>query len=205
MRKPPFGRVQGFTRAMELLERKTDPVIVEVGTTRRQGNWLADGYSTPLFGWYAARYGGALVSIDIDPQAAELCRAIFAEFDIPLDRTELVAADGIEYLTDFDRPIDLLYLDGWDYSLFDTEEAFDERLASEQAHLECFLAAEPHLAPGAVVLVDDCMETRSWLGKGRRLIPYLMARKYRMDPVSLTPQENCHPPQVYQYLCIKTS
>lgn len=204
MRKPPFGRVQGFTRAMELLDRKKEPTIVEVGTTRHQGNWLADGYSTPLFGWYVARYGGHFSSVDIDPDAAALCKGIFTEFDIPLDRTELVTADGIEFLKDFDRPIDLLYLDGWDYSLFDTEEAFDERLASEQAHLECFLAAEPHLAPGAIVLVDDVMETRSWLGKGRRLIPYLIARRYYQDPVSLVPQENYHPPQVYQYLCLKT-
>ncbi|QJB56266.1 class I SAM-dependent methyltransferase [Pseudodesulfovibrio sp. zrk46] len=203
MRKPPFGRVQGFTRAMELLDKKVDPVIVEVGTTRHKGNWLADGYSTPLFGWYVTRFGGSFTSVDIDSEAASLCREIFEEFDIPLERTDLVTADGIGYLKHFDRPIDLLYLDGWDYSLFDTEEAIDERLASEQAHLECFLAAEPHLNKGAVVLVDDCMETRTWFGKGKRLIPYLMARKYYQDPVSLVPQENYYPPEVFQYLCIK--
>lgn len=204
MKKPPFGRIQGFTRVMELLDAKHDPAIVEVGTTRRIGNWVADGYSTPLFAWYVARYGGTLHSVDIEPEAARLCEGIIKDYGIPMDKTRLVTADGIAFLDSFDGLIDFLYLDGWDYSLFDTEEAFDERLASEQAHLECFLAAEPHLAKGAVVLIDDVLETRSWLGKGRRLIPYLMARKYHMDPVSLVPQKNGHPPQVFQYLAIKT-
>lgn len=203
MRKPPFGRIQGFSRALELLDKKKNPVIVEVGTTRRRSNWLADGYSTPLFAWYIARTGGELYSVDIEPEAARLCREIIAEFDIPMEGVNLVTADGIEFMHSLEQKVDLLYLDGWDYSMFDTDEGFDERLASEQAHLECYLAAEPHLARGGIVLVDDVFETRSWLGKGRRLIPYLIARKYFMDPVSLVPQENYHPPQVYQYLAIK--
>ncbi len=203
MRKPPFGRVQGFSRALELLDRVKNPVIVEVGTTRRRGNWLADGYSTPLFAWYVTRYGGELYSVDIAPEAADLCGEILSEFDIPMDNVHLVTGDGIEFMHTLEKPVNLLYLDGWDYSMFDTEEAFDERLASEQAHLECYLAAEPHVAKGGIVLVDDVFETRSWLGKGRRLIPYLIARRYHMDPVSLAPQENYHPPQVYQYLAVK--
>lgn len=203
MRKPPFGRVEGFTRAMELLDLRKKPVIVEVGTTRRVGNWLADGYSTPLFAWYVARYGGELYSVDIEPEAANLCTEIINEFDIPTESTFLVTDDGIGFLKKFEKKIDFLYLDGWDYSLFDTEQAFDERLESEQAHLECFLAAEPSLAQGAIVLIDDILETRSWLGKGRRLIPYLIARRYHMDPVSLVPQKNGHPPQVFQYLALK--
>lgn len=203
MPRPPFGRVQGFTRAMELLDKKDNPVIVEVGTTRRRDNWLADGYSTPLFAWYVARYGGEFYSVDISPDAAKLSGELLDEFEIPGENTHLVTEDGIGFMNGLTKPVDMIYLDGWDYSLYDTEQAFDERLASEQAHLECFLAAEPHLAPGAIVIIDDVLETRSWMGKGRRLIPYLIARRYHMDPVSLVPQVNGHPPQVYQYVAIR--
>lgn len=113
--------------------------IVEIGSIRDKNSVLSDGHST--FMW--AENAEMVYTVDIDPQATVMTKALMEEYGY--NNVYAITQDGIEYLKNFNHPIDLLYLDGWDAELEDTAER----------HLEAYLAARKNLHDESIILIDD--------------------------------------------------
>ena len=122
---------------------------METGCARKDGNWEGDGLSTYLFDCFAAQYGGEVLSVDLDAAACAYARSIVGP------RTRVHQEDSVAYLHRLSRqlrasgrPIDLLYLDAYDYD-------FGDPLPSAVHHLKELCAIAPALTPGSLVVVDD--------------------------------------------------
>jgi hypothetical protein len=172
---PTYGR-HGLTRVEELIGNRTGLNIVEIGMTRRWGTQYKEGYSTPFFAHLAVRDKHTFTSIDIKPELVELNNDILKSYGLINERVNITTADGLEVLRRWDKgPIDVLYLDAWDYDPDDLRRR--GHLHSEAMHLRAMKAAEKHIPPGGLVLVDDmlCNDT-TMVGKGTRVIPWLAER-----------------------------
>jgi hypothetical protein len=176
---PPYGRKESFNLVKEIIasDEYNEPVIVEIGMTRTAGNWLGDGYSTPFFAYLVNVCLGELYSIDIDPDVRNTCKSILNEYGLDTDRVHLIVEDGISFFErwhgNMKKKIDLLYLDGWDYS------EGHKAIISEEAHLKAFQTIENELSSKALVLIDDVYDTVTFKGKGRLVIPYLLQKDYK--------------------------
>jgi hypothetical protein len=145
-----------FGEAIRLLCERTGPerTIVETGCVRERNDYSA-GYSTVIFGELAERFGGSVFTVDLSERNMALCRRITKRWarHITYD-----VADSIAYLSAWRsvrsaRPIDLLYLDSWDYPV--EPDAAADRDASQRHCLGELEAALPNLHARSLVLIDD--------------------------------------------------
>jgi predicted O-methyltransferase YrrM len=157
-------RHRTFEAFLSRARRKARPLIVETGCIRSVEDWSA-GYATYWLGYFVHHHGGELHSIDLDPNCVAFARAWTAGFG-PSVRVH--QAHSHDWLADYSGPpIDLLYLDSAD--------------VGTPQYQECSLRevelALPHLAPDAVILLDDtCWKAGSFQGKGRLSVPWLLQR-----------------------------
>ncbi len=213
MEAPESGRRATLVAALRRLwEVHPGPArIVETGTLRDEAPRAreSDGWSTLAFGWYAARTGGRLTTIDVSEAAMETCRRVTAEYAPAIDyvvgdsvalldahsaegkRQKEKGKDGSDGLSPPVRQskpenrkskTDFLYLDSLDY---------EDREASEAQHQAEAEAALPALAERCLVLIDDTSfhhgdtESRSgereWEGKGARAVPFLLERGFKVE------------------------
>lgn len=154
-----YGRSLGrrhatFSRALSLLLERSGPsrTIVETGCVREKNDYGA-GYSTVLFGEVLARFGGRLHTVDISQRNIAVCRRLIKPYAA---RIATYVGDSIAFLREWpathpDTPIDLLYLDSFDYPVFEERP----REPSQQHCLGELDAALPSLGERAVVLIDD--------------------------------------------------
>ena len=170
----PYTGRTGIIAALSKMIYKKDPMIVEIGM-QRANSPDGDGNSTTVFGVFVSKYGGTLHSVDINQSCIDLCTAEFTKVNAMTDNIHLHRGDGIEFLQSFNEPIDLLYLDAWDYSGDESELR-----RSEVNHLKAMLEAERTLADGAFVLIDDIHNNETFVGKGAMVIPYLLKKNYMM-------------------------
>ncbi len=149
--------------SLALLRAFGGRVIVEIGCMRDplehpieeiHPYCCNDGHST----YFWALSGAQVFSADVNPRAVRIARESCRDFP----NVQIHLADGIDFLTDFDGSIDLLYLDAWDV------EPGSDYAAN---HLAAFRAAQPHLSPIHVVTIDDT--DLGGGGKGRLLVPEL--------------------------------
>jgi hypothetical protein len=159
-------RRKTFERAIRHLARRPTPWVVETGCLRGDGDYRA-GMSTTLFGQVLSRHGGRLVSLDSSPANVAFARS--RTVGLPV---EVVLADSREWLRSYvGPPIDLLYLDSADVGT----------PGFEQCCLEEARLALPHLADGALILIDDTPAMGDgWEGKGALAVPWLLERGWRV-------------------------
>ena len=172
------NRKISFNKVLNYLDNIKNPIMVEIGQTRNLYNWEGDGYSTPLFSWYTLqRQDCFFYSIDINNNL-ELLSKIFDKWgmDDNTDKINFVVGDGIKFLEDFTSKIDFIYLDAWDYH----RSNVDIQNISEIKHLEAFKIVEPKLNKGAMILIDDILDSITYVGKGKLLIPYLITNGYSL-------------------------
>ena len=133
--------------AIDLLPFLGSRNIVEIGCMRQPMRHTLeefdpvccnDGHSTIFW----ASTGQPLWSVDISAAACEIAAESVREHP----NAKVVCGDGIEFLSKFQEPIGLLYLDGWDV-VPGTDYA--------EKHLSAYLAARPKLAPTSIILIDD--------------------------------------------------
>jgi SAM-dependent methyltransferase len=158
-----------FEAVLHLIEQRGVKTVLETGTAR--GGHLAfdgDGGFTIFFGLWCALNDVHLYSVDISPVAIQNARTMVGQFE---KNVHLVVDDSIHYLQQFDKPIDFLYLDSFD---FDKE---NYRL-SQLHHLHEIDIAYEKLSPHAVVMIDDCGLPNG--GKGRFVIEYLLHRGWEI-------------------------
>lgn len=171
----------------ELLKLINAKVVIEIGSTRfeitqkcidyyndsynlRPANKPAccqDGHSTYFF----AKEGYETYTVDIDETCKDKLINQYTNHlhqPIPSNLNICIPQDGIEFLKNFNKPIDFLYLDGWNVGT--------HRYA--EFHLEAFQAAQDKLAPIHLVSVDDCDFVTQEGGKDKLLSPYLIDQGY---------------------------
>ncbi|MFJ7928411.1 class I SAM-dependent methyltransferase [Peribacillus sp. NPDC096448] len=132
-----------------LSQRKENPVIIETGS-----QWLekGDGSSTTIFCEYISRYGGKLISIDINPNTIKTVKEWTADYQAD---KEFIASDSVTYLEKYQGPVDLIYLDSFHYSMDDGPNLQERRLESQEHNLKEFKAIEKQLSPSTIILLDD--------------------------------------------------
>lgn len=79
--------------------------------------------------------------------------------------------DSIEFLKNFNRPIDFLYLDSFDFDAQNPDP-------SQQHHFKEIMAAYPSLTKKSVVMIDDCDLPHG--GKGKLVIEYLLNKGWKI-------------------------
>ena len=157
---PEFGRTDSLKVALEILHtfRKGNVTIVETGTTRGAlgGGVVGDGWATLAFGWYCKKYGGEVYTIDILKEAIDECMEITKQYK---DVINYVVGDSAKFLSNFDKHIDLLYLDSAD----------DPQIIHNE-----LLSVYDRLTDDTLVLIDD---THDELRRGKGTI----AGKFLLD------------------------
>jgi hypothetical protein len=136
-----------FLNAMQLMAARNLKTIVETGTARNgKANCGGDGCSTYLFSrWTTGNPGMTIDSVDISEEAVRQSAAACELFP----RTNVHCSDSVKFLREFDRPIDLLYLDSYDFDASNPNP-------SQQHHLKEIVVAYDKLHKDSVVMVDDC-------------------------------------------------
>ncbi len=176
-----------IAKTIELLKLIDGKTIVEIGSTRMEltSNCIEyynnshnlqskdappccqDGHST----YFWTREGFDVYTVDVDTHCkSQLENQYKYHIKEPLpDNLYIhIPEDGIEFLEKFDKPIDLLYLDGWDKGT--------HRYAEH--HLEAFKAAESKMAPVHLISIDDTDFNTGSAGKDKLLTPYLLDNDY---------------------------
>lgn len=155
-------------KSLNLLTERKARILLETGTARYGAeNFAGDGGSTIIFSEWAQNNQATLYSVDISQEyltnAKEALDSRVA--------TVFVESDSVEFLEKFDRSIDFLYLDSYDYE-------YGNVLPSQLHHLNEIVAAYPHLHEHSIVMVDDCDLPHG--GKGKFVINFLIARGWKV-------------------------
>lgn len=159
-------------RSVDLLVREMvrwfdRPAVVATGGVRLHSEGNGKGISTYLFALLARRLGWRVTCMDDDPANCDFAAALTR----PIADMSIRCADPITLLTDFEEPIDLLYLDGCDAGL---PRAPEQALAEIQAGLHA-------LHDGSIVVFDDTVYGKGgFSGRGALAVPWLLDQGWRI-------------------------
>ena len=164
------NRKESFKKIIESLykNKRTNPNIVEIGTTRFMEN-LSDGDSTSIWAWFISKYGGSYHGCDISKECLKNCEQTLRKYITGNDKSTDVAlteGDGLVFLKNYNKPIDLLYLDAMDW--------LDGYYDTQIYHLQLLLEAMDKITVGGYVMFDDTFDVDTFKGKGELAIPYLL-------------------------------
>jgi len=146
---PKNIRFKSFEFALNEAKKRNHKTIVETGVARgkikflffSKINWL-DGMSTVIFSDYVRHVGGELYACDISPKNIKNAKN-FAKSN--KDFITFVTDDSLNFLSNFNKDIDFLYLD-----------SLDGQFESASIHqLEEIKIAKKNLKEGSLVLLDD--------------------------------------------------
>jgi ADP-heptose:LPS heptosyltransferase len=162
-------RNRSFDRLLRLAtERFSRPTIVETGTMRAEEDWSGAGFSTYLFGRYAAARGGTLHTVDLSIPNTEFARRWCGVFG---QHVQVHCRDSVQFLRTFESPVDVLYLDS-----LDTYEPGHAQHALHEAQ-----AALPRLHAHSLILIDDTpFGGNSFSGKGALAVPWLQEQGWKI-------------------------
>lgn len=169
---PPIytGRVDSFKLFVAEIMSKTSPAVIEIGVFRKEvtdPGIGGDGGSSPILAWAVNKVKGTLDCCDINEVSIANCRKALEHYGQFTDGVHVHLMDGKKFVEDYPNQIDVIYIDGLDFSPNMREQSMDW-------HFSVFKAVEPKLAPGAVIMFDDILDTETWFGKGGKAIPYML-------------------------------
>lgn len=130
--------------ALNMLLQNNGKIIVETGTQRMIDD--PGGCSTLLFGAFCSRYDKHLYTVDVNPQNLEVAKQATKQYE---NHITYILSNSVEFLNDFNEPIDLLYLDSLDCP------ADGDALESQTHNLNELKAAYKNLHVGSIILIDD--------------------------------------------------
>ena len=139
-----------FKKSIELAIKRNLKIIVETGTSRgkekffffKKMNWK-DGMSTLMFSEFAELIQGELHSCDISKENIENAVVFTKKFK---EKVSFYVKDSVNFLKNFPKSIDLLYLDSFD--------GHNVELASKH-QLNEIEASIDKLSDSSLVLLDD--------------------------------------------------
>jgi Methyltransferase domain len=161
-------RFASFDMAKNLIKQRQLYTWVETGTSRNGStNCIGDGCSTMVYSDFLTELDGELYSVDIDANAINCAKQALRKAK---DRVHFFVSDSIAFLEYFDKPIDFLYLDSYDFDL-------NNPTPSQIHHLKEIEAAYDKLHDNSVVMIDDCRLPHG--GKGKLIIDFLLQRGWK--------------------------
>lgn len=172
--KPETGRNTSFLEVIKILEETYNApiVIVETGCIRNttEESKFGDGWSTLNWEYYAQKTKSKVYVVDIDENHLNKSKEIVP----PSEYVEYTKDDSINYLQCFDKKIDLLFLDSYDYC------GDDENIKKCHLHsLNEVKAAWDKLNKSCFILIDDIFNAE-WEGKGKLSVPYLLENGFEV-------------------------
>jgi hypothetical protein len=147
-------------------------VLVETGCIRNttEESKFGDGWSTLNWEWYAKLTDSSVYVVDIDETHLEKAKQVVPESQYVTYKQQ----DSIEFLKNFHRPIDFLFLDSYDYC------GDEENVRKCHEHqLNELKAVWDKLNDNCFILIDDVFSD-NWDGKGKLSIPYLIKNGFRV-------------------------
>ena len=139
-----------FKKVLEISLNRGHKIIVETGTARgkkkffffKKLNWK-DGMSTLMFSEFASFINGELHSCDLSTENIDNAKDFTKDFS---SNVKFYVQDSVLFLKNFNKKIDLLYLDSFD--------GHDPQLASEHQLKEAKMCINK-LNNNSIVLLDD--------------------------------------------------
>jgi len=163
------ARYATFYRALQLIRERKAQVIIETGTARGGGlDCTGDGCFTLILAGWVKENGGQFYSVDISEGALLMAGKGLKELK---KFVHLIQRDSVEFLANFNQPIDFLYLDSYDYEK-------DNPYPSQLHQLREIQAAMPLLTEKSVVMLDDCNLPEG--GKCKLTIDYLLGLGWKI-------------------------
>ena len=185
-RSKPAPYLRTTMEIAKLLKMKT---VVEIGSTRfavtqkcvdyfYEEPTKQDAYKSPpcccdghaTYFWAKEGFETYTVDIDINCMNGVLWSYSNLKENKPENLHPNIPSDGISFLENFQKNIDVLYLDGWDKG---TPEYAEN-------HLKAYMAAKDKLSGIHLILIDDTDFVTSEGGKDHLLSPYLIESGYDM-------------------------
>lgn len=162
-----------FKKTLELLDKTQAKIIVETGTSREGLRGAkSNGGATIVFGKWAKLNNAVLHSVDISEKSINVAQKEVDNQELS-EAVTIHLSDSIEFLTNFNKPVDFLYLDSYDYSS-DPEV----QVKSQIHHLNEFKAIEEFLHEKSIVLIDDCDLPNG--GKGKIVVEYMCQKDWKV-------------------------
>jgi hypothetical protein len=172
--KPETGRNKSFLKVIEILEEtyKQPITIVETGCIRNvtEESKFGDGWSTLNWEYYCKKTNSKVYVVDINQEHINQSMKIVPSSEF----VEYTKDDSVNYLQNFDKKIDLLFADSYDYC-GDAENVFKCHMHS----LNEVKAAWDKLNDNCFILIDDVFAD-NWDGKGKFSIPYLLENGFEL-------------------------
>ena len=157
------------------------PVLVEVGTTRER---VPGQGSTAKIAAFCKERGIHMITVDMDPRNGVLARELFARMETDF---EAVTDKGEDFLAAYQKPLDYVFLDAYDFDHGKHSELRQSRYEAflgsrideedcHRMHLECAEALVDILSPDGVICIDDTWldEADAWTAKGKLAVPFLL-------------------------------
>lgn len=169
------GRIKSFEKIKELLGNKKVN-IVETGSVRglEEHSRLGDGWSTYHWLEYAEKTDSNVWTVDINQHSIDMTNKLKETYFPDVKTFTAVTSDSIEFLKNFTEPIDVLFLDSFDYC------GDDENIKACHNHsLNEVKAAWDKLNDHSFILIDDVFNDL-WHGKGQLSIPYLLENGFEL-------------------------
>lgn len=189
----PASRYETFKFAFENFEKNKHTVIVELGTTRSFMDGRFEGcnkdderywkpnnpeywdWGAGCFTRLAAECLGSLnptlYTVDLERSHLTRCRIITKDFSSFIN---YIVSDSVEFLSTFNKKIDLLYIDTGDMWPIETTAV----LQLEEAKM---IVKRDLIGANGLILIDDVMNStpkkfgeKSDLGKAKYSIPYFL-------------------------------
>ena len=138
-----------FNLSLQIAKKRNFKIFVETGVSRgkkflyffSRKNWK-DGMSTMMFSEYSSIYNAHLYTCDISMQNIKSAQRFCRKFK---KNVTFICEDSLNFLQNFNKKIDFLYLDSLDGYL---EEANEHQLKEIQI-------AKEKLSNNALILLDD--------------------------------------------------
>lgn len=160
--------------------------LIEIGTTREE---VPGQGSTRKLAELCLRHGMHFVTVDMDPHNGRMARETFARLGANF---EAVTTKGEDYLRERPAPIDIVFLDAYDFdhghhsalrqSRYEKYlgARIDEQ-ACHQMHLECAQSLMEKLWAHGLVCIDDTwLEKQRWTAKGTTAMPFLLSHGFEL-------------------------
>lgn len=166
-------RRDSFRLTLNLLTITNAKTIVETGTSREGLHGAkSNGAATIVFGKWAKENSAIVHSVDISDESVENALKEVDEQQLQ-DVVNIHLSDSVEFLSTFKEPVDLLYLDSYDYS-----NDVEVQRKSQEHHLKEFKTIEDQLHENSIVLIDDCGLPNG--GKGKMVIAYMLQNDWKI-------------------------
>lgn len=170
-------------RSSEELNNKT---IIEIGSTRE---FIPGQNSTEAFVKFCIKNNMKLISVDMDEKCSN--NVTFIANKYKFENIEIYTMKGEDFLKKYDKKIDFIYLDAFDYDHGKHSTIRKERYKSKlnceitnelchKMHLECCLNLNNKFNKDGLLCFDDILDFNGKRGKGVLAIPYLKQQKYKL-------------------------